>query len=70
MVKFPVASPLKKLTMSLPASWPEAITVESYTLEFLLQYFRVLFDGFLSRLLLFWGVGWDGGMKVVVTEAF
>jgi hypothetical protein len=59
MVKLPVASPLKKLSHSPPPP-PEAINhVE--------QYQRVLFNGFLSRLLL---LGWGGEVRVgVVTEA-
>jgi hypothetical protein len=46
-------------------------TVESYTLAFLPWSFRILVDGFLSRLLFFGGIGWDGGMEIgVAIEAF
>jgi hypothetical protein len=64
MLKLPVASPLKK--MSLPHMYPykKPSTMESYSSESLSQFLRVLFGGFLSRLLLLVvGIG-------VVTEAF
>ena len=64
MVKLPVASPLKKTESFPTCTPPKPSIVESYTSASLSQFLRVLFDGFLSRLLLL-GVGVE-----VVTEAF
>jgi hypothetical protein len=56
MVKV-VANLLKKKTDSIPTANPtRTIMVESYTSAALAQSLRVLFDDFLSRLLL-WGRG-------------
>jgi hypothetical protein len=71
MVKLPVTNPLKKAVLLHLYTHQKPSIVKGYTLASLSQFFRVLFDGFLSRLLIFgqWG-GWCRRGIGLVTEAF
>lgn len=70
MVKLPVAIPLKKTESFLtytPARRPQMWRA---TLEVFITILIVLFNGFLSRLLHFWGMGGGVGEVGLVTKDF
>lgn len=54
MFKLPVARPLKKLSASSPRTLSEAINCRELHFSILVTILRVLFNVFLSRLLVFW----------------